>query len=66
MSDLLKTKTFWGGIASVCTGIGLIVMGDVPSGANAIATGLLAIFVRDGVAKVQRIARATQNGKNPQ
>ena len=53
MNDLLKTKTFWGGLAAVMTGVGLIVVGDVPGGINAIAAGLLAVFVRDGIRKVQ-------------
>ncbi len=51
--DLFKTKTFWGGLAAVLTGVGLVVAGDVPQGINAIATGLLAIFVRDGLRKVE-------------
>jgi hypothetical protein len=49
--NLLKTKTFWGGIAAIVTGVGLIYTGNVPEGINAVATGLLAIFVRDGVRK---------------
>ncbi|MBN1867721.1 hypothetical protein JW916_10550 [Candidatus Sumerlaeota bacterium] len=53
MKDLFKTKTFWGGIGAVATGIGLILAGSVPEGVNAIATGLLAIFVRDGIRKVE-------------
>jgi len=50
--NLLKTKTFWGGIAAIVTGVGLIVAGDVPSGINAIITGVVAVFIRDGVAKI--------------
>ncbi|HNY27853.1 MAG TPA: hypothetical protein PLA90_11700 [Candidatus Sumerlaeota bacterium] len=52
MKDLLKTKTFWGGLAAIATGIGLIATGDTPQGVNAIVTGLIAIFVRDGIRKL--------------
>ena len=51
--NILKTKTFWGGIAALATGVGLIVVGEVPAGINAIITGIVAIFLRDGVLKVQ-------------
>jgi hypothetical protein len=54
---LVQTKTFWGGLATVLTGVGLVVAGDVPQGINAIATGLLAIFVRDGVRKMEPAAK---------
>ncbi len=52
MKDLLKTKTFWGGLAAIATGIGLIATGDMPQGVNAIVNGLIAIFVRDGIRKL--------------
>lgn len=52
MKDLLKTKTFWGGIAAIATGIGLIAAGDTPQGVNAVVNGLIAIFVRDGIRKL--------------
>jgi hypothetical protein len=52
MKDLLKTKTFWGGIAAIATGIGLIATGDIPQGVNAVVNGLIAIFVRDGIRKL--------------
>ena len=48
-SRLIKTKTFWGGLASILTGAGLIVAGDVPGGINAVALGVIAIFIRDGI-----------------
>jgi hypothetical protein len=51
MTNLLKTKTFWGGLAAIATGIGLTLTGNVPGGINAIVTGLLAILIRDGVRK---------------
>jgi hypothetical protein len=52
MKDLLKTKTFWGGLAAIATGVGLIATGDTPQGVNAIVNGLIAIFVRDGIRKL--------------
>ncbi len=52
MKDLWKTKTFWGGLAAIATGIGLICTGDAPQGVNAIVNGLIAIFVRDGIRKL--------------
>jgi hypothetical protein len=51
MGKLLKTKTFWGGVAGIMTGIGLIANGDIPAGANAIVTSIIAIFLRDGIQK---------------
>lgn len=54
MKELLKTKTFWGGIAAIATGAGLVVAGNIPEGLNAIVTGLIAIFMRDGVLKTTR------------
>ena len=51
MSQLLQTKTFWGGIAAILTGISLTLAGNVPEGVNAIVSGLLAILVRDGIRK---------------
>jgi hypothetical protein len=53
MQNLLKTKTFWGGIAAIATGIALTVGGNVPEGINAIVTGLLAIFMRNGIGKIE-------------
>jgi hypothetical protein len=50
--SLIRTKTFWGGLAAIVTGVGLILGGELPQGLNAIATGLMAILVRDGVRKL--------------
>jgi hypothetical protein len=49
MTSLLKTKTFWGGIASIITGISLVAARDIPNGVNTIALGLVAIFLRDAI-----------------
>jgi hypothetical protein len=52
MKDLLKTKTFWGGIAAIATGVGFILTGNVPEGINSVVGGLIAIFIRDGMLKI--------------
>jgi hypothetical protein len=49
---LLKTKTFWGGLAAIATGAGLIVAGDVPNGIQVIILGVLGILGRDAIAKM--------------
>ena len=53
MMSLLRTKTFWGGVVSVVSGIGLIVQGETSEGVQLIAGGVLAIFIRDAVRKTQ-------------
>lgn len=55
MQKLWNTKTFWGGIAAIVTGAGLIFTGDIPQGINAIVSGVLAIFVRDGILKTSAV-----------
>ena len=51
ISVLVKSKTFWGGIAAIATGIGLIASGQVDQGALAIWAGIQAIFIRDAIGK---------------
>ena len=51
LKDLVKTKTFWGGIASIATGIGMIVSGDTEQGIQMITLGIISIFLRDAVRK---------------
>jgi len=51
LSRLLKTKTLYASIAGIATGIGLIVSHDVPNGVQCIIAAILALCVRDGVAK---------------
>lgn len=46
---LAKSKTFWGGLAAIATGVGLVVTGQIPEGVNAIVTGILAVFIRDAI-----------------
>jgi len=46
---ILKQKTFWGSLATIATGVGLIVSGEVPTGMQTVATGVLALFIRDAL-----------------
>jgi len=54
MKDLFWTKTFWTGLASIVTGVGLIMAGDIPAGLNQIAIGVVGICVRDGILKMSK------------
>lgn len=49
----LKTKSFWTGIASIATGISLIIAGNIPEGALAVVGGIGLIANRDAQAKVE-------------
>jgi len=51
LSRLLKTKTLYASLAGIFTGVGLIVAHDVPNGVQCIIAALLALCIRDGVAK---------------
>jgi len=53
MKSLLKTKTFWGGIASIAGGIGMIIAGETSGGTQMIVIGVLAILGRDAVRKAE-------------
>lgn len=53
MKNLVKTKTFWAGMAGLVAAVGGAVTGDV-STAQAVQTGivsLMGIFLRDGMLK---------------
>ncbi|MCP4116476.1 MAG: hypothetical protein GY737_13910 [Desulfobacteraceae bacterium] len=53
LKSLVKTKTFWTGVSGVIAAVGGAVTGAMDPG-TAIQTGigsLLAIFLREGVAK---------------
>ena len=52
MWQLLKTKSFWGGVGIIAGGVGLIVEGEINLGVAAIIGGLQAIFIRDAIRKV--------------
>lgn len=47
-----KTKTFWGALATIATGIGLYVTGNKAEGIQTIIIGVLAIFGRDALTKI--------------
>lgn len=49
--DTFKTKTFWTGLGTVVTGIGMIVMGDKVTGIQTVILGVLAITGRDAIVK---------------
>ena len=51
--NTFKSKSFWTGLAMIVSGVGMCVMGDSLAGAQTIAGGLAAIFVRDAIAKLQ-------------
>ena len=44
MKELLKSKTFYTGLAAIITGIGFMVNGSVETGAELIAGGLIAVL----------------------
>ena len=55
MKKLLKSKTFWGGVGSLLTAAAGYATGTMPA-ATAVqtaVTALLAIFLRDGLAKLE-------------
>lgn len=54
MKELLKSKTFWIGIASIISGISMILGDNGDTGIQLIATGFSAIFLRDGINKVNK------------
>lgn len=51
MKDLLKTKSFWTGIAAIATGIGLALGGDVADGLQTILGGVALITGRHAFQK---------------
>lgn len=52
MTNLLKTKTFWAGLAAVVGGIGLgVTTKDWKEAAAAIWAGITTMFVRDAISK---------------
>lgn len=48
-----KSKTFWGGLVGIVGGVGLIVQGAVAEGTAVIWSGIMAIFVRDAITKIE-------------
>lgn len=56
MKELLRSKSFWTGVASIATGIGLLVNKNYPEGFQTIIIGLSTIFIREGIRKDTRKA----------
>ena len=54
MKELMKSKTFWTGIASVIGGVALILTDKTEDGMQLIATGLSVIFIRNGINKASK------------
>ena len=50
---LMKTKTFWGGIVGIVTGVGFCFTGDITTGIQTIVTSSMGIFLRDGITKIK-------------
>jgi len=49
---MIKSKTFWASIGTIVSAIGVIVQtGDTQTALPMITTALIAIFLRDGIAK---------------
>jgi hypothetical protein len=53
MQRTLRSKSFWAGLAMVIAGIGLCVAGNVGEGVQTIAGGVVTIFVRDAISKLE-------------
>ncbi|MCL5269170.1 MAG: hypothetical protein M1457_01105 [bacterium] len=51
-SNTLRSRSFWTGLAMMVTGVGMIVAGDVSTGIQTVAGGLVTIFVRDAISKL--------------
>lgn len=51
MKELLKSKTFWTGVASILSGVAMVLSDKQEAGIQLILTGLTAIFLRNGINK---------------
>lgn len=51
LKTLLKSKSFWTGVASLIAGVVYIINGDTDQGANMLAIGFTAIFLRNAIEK---------------
>lgn len=54
LKALVKTKTFWGGVAAICSGVGMILSDNAAEGVQMIVMGALAVFGREAIAKVEK------------
>jgi len=51
LKAVVKQKTFWAGLVSIVTGLGMVFNDDVSNGVQLILTGVTAVFLRQGIAK---------------
>jgi len=49
----LRTKTFWGGVLAIVTGVASCAGGNWAGGVPSVVVGALAIFGRDAASKIQ-------------
>jgi len=54
IKTLLKTKTFWAGLASVGAGVGEIIAGSLSNGLQLVLAGISVIFIRDAISKTAK------------
>ena len=48
---MLKSKTFWAGLASIAGGVAIAINGDLEAGFQLVTTGLIGIFIKDAIIK---------------
>ncbi len=58
--NLLKSKTFYSGVAGIITGIGLIASGDMATGVITVLLSLQNIFQKSGIIKMEEILNKAQ------
>lgn len=61
--ELLRTKTFWSGVGSIATGIGIVISGDTAQGAALIVMGILAICGRDAIETNTKLVREERDAR---
>ena len=54
IAELLRTKTFYAGLALIVTGIGLMMNDQFTEGIQTIGAGITTIFVREAISKAER------------
>lgn len=60
---MLKSKTFWTGVLTVCGGVAMLLNGDQATGFQTILGGLGMIFTRHAIEKV--ISQNSSDTKAP-
>jgi len=51
MKKLLKSKTFWTGVATTVAGVVFLIKGNTQGGVELIAGGLAMVFIRQAITK---------------